>query len=216
MCPDIDVTLFKGKTIGFFVAKWPYTMLSSRILELDPGGNGCRWRCVISTWWISTCLRLGLKRTTIRPKGSIKIRPCLQVINEVFRVIFFHSLFPLYHLPDPAESSSNVLKSTIWKGKCCWTHPGCHTGFFFLSSRHTKTLWHFKMLHIWPELSPEHIHCLRLTKTLLFAYFIWLFICSAGCSCGTDSAIRLNWKTALHLREWKKREKTQTWWSRQK
>ncbi len=42
---------------------------------------------------------------------------------------------------------------------------------FFLFRRHIKTVWHFKMLAIWLVLSPEHMHCLRLTKTLLSAYF---------------------------------------------
>lgn len=81
--------------------------------------------------------------------------------------LFFISLVP------PARIKQNLLqKSVVWKGKCCWTYPGCHAAFFPpLFRRHIKTMWHFKMLHIWLVLSPEHMHCLRLTKTLLSPYF---------------------------------------------
>lgn len=109
MSSDTIVTLFKGKTIRFFVAKWPYTVLSFRLLDLNPAGNSFRWRCVISPRWISACLRLGVKRTTLRPKGSIKIRPCLQLINGVFSVYFFVLYFPCPTCQNQAESSSKCL-----------------------------------------------------------------------------------------------------------
>lgn len=169
MWSDNIVTPFKGKTSGIVGVKCPYAVLSIKILALDPAGNSGRWRCMISPRWISTCLDLRLKWTPIGPKGSIKIRLSPQVINTVFNVfsLLFSSFVP------PARIKKNplqyVLQSTIWKGKCGWIFRlSCSFVFFF--RRHIKTVWHFIMLHIWLVLSP-YMHCLRVTKTLLSAYF---------------------------------------------
>ena len=116
MGSDTIVTLFKGNIIWFFILleKWPNIVLSFRILYVDLAGNSCRWRCMISPLWISTCSRLRLKRTTIRPKGGIEIRACLQVINEVSSV-FLCSLFPLFQLPKSNRICFKMSSSQLFE-----------------------------------------------------------------------------------------------------
>lgn len=107
MCSDTTVTLFKGKTIRFL-----FLLSSGPILRAVIqnswlwAGKSCRWCCMISPLWISAGLRLRLKQTSIRPKGSLKIRPCLQVINEVFRLFFFALYFPCTTCQNQVDSSS--------------------------------------------------------------------------------------------------------------
>lgn len=83
--------------------------------------------------------------------------------------LFFISLLPAARIKQ--NLLQNVLPSSVWKGKCCWTYPGCQTGDFFLSMRLIKTMWHFKKLPIWLVLSRKHKHHLTITKLPLSAYF---------------------------------------------
>lgn len=108
------------------------------------------------------------------------------------------SLFPLFHLP---ESSRNPFKTSpsLPFEKVSVAGPiqaVIHCFFFLLFRRYIKTIWHFKMLEMWLLLSPEHMHCLRLTKTLLSAYFyLGIYRHHTGKDCG----LRLNWKAVLYV-----------------
>lgn len=142
MWSDNIVTPFKGKTSGIVGVKCPYAVLSIKILALDPAGNSGRWRCMISPRWISTCLDLRLKWTPIGPKGSIKIRLSLQVINTVFNV--FSLLFSSFVPPARIKKNplQNVLQSTIWKGKCGWIFRLSCSFFFFQETYQNRVAFH--------------------------------------------------------------------------
>jgi len=123
---------------------------------------------MISERWISAHLRVS--------KVCFKIRPCLQVMNGVFRVCFRvppSSPHLLFYLPEIKQNLlHNVSQSSVGKG--AGPIEAVRHTCSFLSRRHIKTLPLLTGAVFWTQTNKA---CLFLTR---------LFIGNAAWSCGTD------------------------------